>query len=158
MDVRVTKNVIEVYYNNLRVCSHPRLYGQSGQYQTTTEHMPEKHQMYLEWNSERFLGWSKSIGSSTETAIGAILASHKIEQQGYRACIGVLKLADKYGVDRLEKACHKALSYTPSPSFRTIDSILKTGQDKIQAAEESPQREDNSHAYIRGAEYYGRKK
>jgi hypothetical protein len=120
--------------------------------------MPEKHQKYLEWNSERFLSWARSIGAGTEIAIQAILSSHKIEQQGYRACIGVLKLADKYGNKRLENACHKALSYTPSPSFKSIDSILKTGQDKLQAAEDEPKREDNSHAYIRGAEYYGRKK
>jgi transposase len=158
MDVRVTSSVIEVYYNNLRVCSHPRLYGKPGQYHTITEHMPEKHQKYLEWNSERFLSWAKSIGTYTETTIRAILASHKIEQQGYRACIGVLKLTDKYGVKRLENACQKALSYTPSPSFKSIDSILKTGQDKIKAADVEPKREDTSHAYIRGAEYYGRKK
>jgi len=158
MDVRVTKNILEVYYNNLRICSHSRLYGKPGQYHTLTEHMPEKHQKYIEWNSERFLSWASSIGDGTEIAIRAILSSHKIEQQGYRACIGVLKLADKYGNKRLENACHKALSYTPSPSFKSIDSILKTGQDKFQAAEDEPKRENNSHAYIRGAEYYGRKK
>lgn len=155
MDVRVTSRVVEIFYNNQRVCSHPRVYGKPGQYSTIQEHMPEKHQKYLEWNEERFLSWAKSIGESTHTAVKAIFAAHKVEQQGYRACMGVLKLAERYGKERLESACKKALSYTPSPSYKVIDSILKSGSD---VKTEDHKSEDNSHAFLRGAEYYGRKK
>lgn len=158
MDVRVTGTTIEVFYSNHRICSHPRLYGKPGQYHTIPEHMPEKHKNYTEWNSERFISWAKSIGEYTKTAITAILSSHKIEQQGYRACIGVLKLADKYGVKRLEAACEKALSYTPNPSYKNIDSILKSGSDKLKALNKETKPVDESHSFIRGAEYYGRKK
>jgi hypothetical protein len=72
--------------------------------------------------------------------------------------MGVLKLGDRYGVQRLEAACEKALTYTPSPSYRNIDSILKSGSDKLepQTAELKPV--DESHSFIRGAGYYGRKK
>jgi hypothetical protein len=121
--------------------------------------MPDKHRQHTEWNAERFLSWAQSIGSSTKLAIASILSSHKIEQQGYRACIGVLKLADRHGAKRLEAACGKALTYTPSPSYKNIDAILKSGGDKAETQNLAAERQVNeSHSFIRGAEYYGRKK
>ena len=73
--------------------------------------------------------------------------------------MGILKLADKYGVERLEVACAKALSYTPNPSYKNIDSILKSGLDKIiTPKEENHQNSDEDYGFTRGADYYGRKK
>jgi len=158
MDVRVTSTIVEVFYNNLRVCSHPRVSGKPGQYRTIHDHMPDKHKAYTEWNAERFLSWASSIGENTKTVIGAILSSHKIEQQGYRSCIGVLKLADRHGAARLEAACEKALSYTPSPSYKNVDAILKSGSDKISAQPQKTKPVDETYSFIRGAEYYGRKR
>lgn len=158
MDVRITIATVEVFYNNLRICSHPRLHGRPGQYHTIPEHMPEKHKTYTEWNAERFLSWAKSIGENTNIVVGSILSSHKIEQQGYRACIGVLKLVDRHGAKRLEAACEKALSYTPSPSYKNIDAILKSGNDKTAPQKTAEKHVDDTHSFIRGAEYYGRKK
>ena len=159
LDVRVTAASVEVFYNSLRICSHAKHHGRPGFYKTIPAHMPEKHKAYSEWNAERFLTWAKSIGESTRIVISAILSSHKIEQQGYRSCIGVLKLADKYGAQRLEAACVKALSYTPSPSYKNIDAILKSGSDKTDSSKKSEKTAiDETHSFIRGAEYYGRKK
>lgn len=158
LDVRITTSAVEVFYNNLRVCSHPRHHGKPGHYSTIPEHMPDKHRHHTEWNAERFLSWAQSIGSSTKLAIASILSSHKIEQQGYRACIGVLKLADRHGAKRLEAACEKALTYTPSPSYKNIDAILKSGGDKAENQKPAERQVDESHSFIRGAEYYGRKK
>lgn len=155
LDVRVTSQTLEVFSENQRICSHARLYGRSGQYSTVTDHMPEKHKKYSEWNAERFVSWAKSIGVYTQTAIKAILAAHKVEQQGYRACMGV---SDKYGAERLESACRKALQYTPNPSYKNIDSILKSGQDRVEPPAEPVKSVDESYSFIRGAEYYGRKK
>lgn len=158
MDVRVTGSTIEVFYQNHRVCSYPRMYGRPGQYTTLPEHMPEKHKSHTEWNAERFISWAKSIGPNTKTVVTAILSFHKIEQQGYRACMGVLKMADRYGVQRLEAACEKALSYTPNPSYKNIDSILKSGSDQLAEQKAEAEPVDESYSFIRGAEYYGRKK
>jgi len=70
--------------------------------------------------------------------------------------MGLLKLADKYSVNRLESACKKALSYTPNPSYKSIHTIIQTGQDKI--AKEEPVNPENSSnfGFTRGADYYGR--
>ena len=156
VDVRITRQVVEVFYQNHRICSHPRLHGSEGQYSTSTEHMPEDHQKYLQWNGERFIAWAEKVGPQTAISIKAILASHKIEQQGYRSCMALLKLADRYSVTRLEAACARALSYTPNPSYKNISTILKSGQDKLC----SPRNETpvdtgmDHHGFTRGADYY----
>lgn len=162
VDVRMTRGVIEVFYNNHRICSHPRLHGRPGQYHTVEEHMPEKHKQFVQWNTERFLSWAQNVGPNTTVVIKAILAYHRIEQQGYKACMGVLKLADRYSLVRLEAACTKALSYTPNPSYQNINTILKSGQDKVLdevASTKEHQTQDGSstqHSFTRGATYYGR--
>ena len=157
VEVRITKSTIEVFYGGNRICSHIRLSGHPGQYSTIPEHMPEDHRKYTQWNAGRFLSWAQGIGENTVAVVGAILASRKIEQQGYKACMALLKLADKYSVGRLENACKRALSYTPNPSFKSIQTILATGQDKIS---EAPPASDTSSefGFTRGAEYYGGEK
>jgi transposase len=158
VDVRITHNVIEVFYNNHRICSHPRLFGRIGQYSTNEAHMPEDHQSYIQWNADRFISWAQNVGPNTAITIKAILSSHKIEQQGYRSCMALLKLADKFSVARVEAACKKAISYTPNPSFKSVKTILSTGQDKVTEEQSVKLKNDSSsYGFTRGAEYYGRK-
>jgi len=158
VDVRVTRQVIEVFFNNHRICSHPRLYGYPGQYSTMEVHMPPDHQAYVQWNADRFINWARKIGPNTEMTVRAILSSHKVEQQGYKSCLSLIKLADKYSVIRLEAACKKALFYTPVPSYKSVKTILSTGQDKIDNSSE-PATPDKAtpYGFTRGAEYYERK-
>ena len=163
VDVRVTDKTIELFYNNNRIASHRRLYGRKGQYSTITEHMPVSHQQYLEWNGDRFRKWAERIGNNTYRVIDGILISKRVEQQSYRSCMGLLKLADKYSVDRLEAACKRALSFTATPSYKSIKNILDTGNDKVvttdksqKVAEQSTASTQNIHALTRGADYYRR--
>ena len=132
VDVRITRLVIEVFFQSQRICSHSRLFGREGQYSTIVEHMPDNHQKYLQWDGQRFIAWAKNVGPNTVIVIRAILTSHKVEQQGYRSCMALLKMADRYSVIRLEAACTRALSYTPNPSYKNIITILKSGQDSLQ--------------------------
>ncbi len=158
VDVRLTRQVIEVFYHNQRICSHHRLHGQEGQYSTVTEHMPNDHQQYVKWNGERFIAWAAKVGPHTAIAVKAILASHKVEQQGYRSCMALLKLADRYSIPRVEAACARALSYTPHPSYKNITTILKSGQDRLQnppAVDPSSGPDSDDHGFTRGADYYG---
>lgn len=157
VDVRVTTHIIEVFFHNHRICSHPRIHGREGQYSTVTEHMPQEHQQYLQWNAERFVRWAQHVGPSTEVVVGSMLHTHKVEQQGYRACMALLKLADKYSLERLETACAKALSYTPNPSYKNINTILQSGQDKIKEVvpEASKIKNTEDYGFTRGAAYYG---
>jgi transposase len=156
VDIRSTSRTVEVFYNGLRICSHPRLTGYPGQYQTVDEHMPPKHRKAGDWNGERFISWAQTIGANTAEVIRSVLAGYKVEQQGYRTCMGILKMADKYGRERLESACSRALSYTPHPTYRNLSAILKSGQDRVAHSKIA---DDNiaveQHGFIRGAKYYG---
>ncbi len=156
VDARITDKTIEVFYSHNRIASHRRLYGRKGQYSTIVEHMPEDHQKYLEWNGDRFRKWAERVGNNMHMVINAILTSKRVEQQTYKSCMGLLKLADKYSVDRLEAACKKALSYTATPSFKSIKNILTTGQDKSQVEPDKTESTYNNHGITRGAGYYGR--
>jgi len=154
VDVRLTHNVVEIFFDNNRVCSHVRLYGRKGQYSTQEAHMPPNHQQYIKWDGDRFRKWAAKSGENTVKVVNAILAGHKVEQQGYRACMALLKLGDQYSAQRLENACIKALDYSPHPSYKTIQLILKSGQDKI-GLETSPP-EPSPHGFTRGSEYYAK--
>jgi transposase len=154
VDVRITKNTIEIFFQQRRIASHPRLKGRVGQYSTTELHMPEDHQKYLTWNKERFLSWAKTIGPNTLRVTEAILESFRVEQQGYRSCMGLLKLADKYSITRLENACQRILMFTTRPSLKNVKNILVTNQDNI-VYEEPKEKPQNKHGFTRGAQYYG---
>lgn len=158
VEVRLTPNVVEVFYHNNRISSHKRLYGPPGQYSTIEAHMPADHQQYLKWDGNRFIEWADKIGINTVITVKSILASSRVEQQGYKSCMGLLKLADKYSVERLEAACKRALSYTPHPSYKMVKNILTTGQDKV--TNEPSSHQDHSdpdhYGYTRGAGYYRR--
>ena len=158
VEVRITDKVVEIFYNHNRIASHRRLYGRKGQYSTVTEHMPTDHQKFLEWNGDRFRSWAERIGTNTYNVVNAILSSQRVEQQSYRSCMGILKLAEKYSAQRLETACKIALSYTATPSYKSIKNILAAGKERIdqelQASENAATH--NKHAITRGAAYYRR--
>jgi transposase len=157
VNVRITDKIIEVFYNHNRIASHKRLNGRKGQYSTIIEHMPPDHQKYLKWNGDRFRNWAKKIGSNTYLAVDAILTSKRVEQQAYRSCIGLLKLADKYSETRLETACEKALSFTATPSYKSVKNIL-TASKKEKFDGKNNKTVHNQHGITRGANYYGGKK
>jgi transposase len=155
VDVRITSNVIEIFFHNHRIASHMRLKGRPGQYSTITEHMPENHQKYLYWNSERFIQWAEKIGPSVSIVVKAILDSHKVEQQGYRSCMALIKLTDKYSINRLENACAKVLSYTPRPTYKNVQTVLKTGTDKLMEKQKPKKKKvESDYGFTRGAAYY----
>jgi len=119
--------------------------------------MPENHRKFLEYNTESFLDWGKKVGHSALILVKHFFNMHKVEQQGYKSCASLMKLADRYGTERLENACIKALSYTPSPSLKNISTILKNGQDKmavVKASSSASSKESSKYGITRGAFYY----
>jgi transposase len=155
IDVRMTRNTVEVFSDGERICSHVRLYGRSGQYGTQESHMPKAHRQYAKWDGDRFRRWAEGIGANTAAVVETILSGHKVEQQGYKACMALLKLTDKYEPERLDAACGVALSYTPRPGYKAVQTILKSGMDKTR--EEAPaDHTPSAYSFTRGAGYYER--
>lgn len=156
VDAKATDTAIGIFYNHNRIASHHRLEGRTGQYSTVTGHMPEGHQKYLEWNGDGFRKRAGRIGINAYTAANAILASKGVEQQAYRSCMGLLKLAEKYSDALLEAACKKALSYTASPSYKSVKNILVTGSGKLASKTADTKATQKAHGITRGAGCYRR--
>ena len=112
----------------------------------------------LEWNGDRFRKWAEGIGENTAKVIDAILRSKRVEQQSYRACMGLLKMVDKYSPTELEKACETALSYTQSPSYKSVSNIIAASKDKADSSSEDEKSTtpNNSKGITRGTGYYRR--
>lgn len=153
VDVRITDTTVEIFYKNNRIASHRRMYGRPGQYSTVTDHMPEDHQKYLEWNGDRFRKWADKIGVNTYKVVDALLTSGRVEQQSYASCMGLLRLSEKYTPIKLEAACARALRYSNSPSYKSIKNLLLAMKDEPDV---HPEKEEKSSPYgiTRGAGYY----
>lgn len=154
VNVRLAKYTLEVYHDGVRISSHARLHGYHGQYSTSADHMPPKHKQYSEWNGGRFRGWAAQIGPKTAVVIESILTRYKIEQQGYNSCRSLLKLADQYTPQRLEAVCAMMLQLAPMPTFRLIQSALKSGRDQVKKASANDAGQAPDGTFIRGPEYY----
>jgi len=151
LDVRYTDKTVEMLHKGKRVASHIRN-NSRGRHTTVKEHMPKRHQKYLEWTPDRFQRWARKIGPQTEALTDNLLRSRAHPQQAYRSILGILRLSKSYGDDRLEAACQRALHFN-ALSYRSISSILKNNLDKktpTTKTETTPVNHDN----IRGAEYY----
>ncbi len=118
------------------------------------EHMPEKHRRYLQYNADGFREWAEQVGTSALIVVNTFLTMHKVEQQGYKPCASLMRLADQYTAQRLENACAKALSYTPNPSLKNITTILKSGQDKVPKPSGGNPSKSASYGITRGASYF----
>jgi len=151
VEARVTRNVVEIFYGGARICSHVRNYDRHDKYSTQEVHMPPKHQQYVKWNGDRFRNWAAKIGPQTASVVEAILIGHRVEQQGYRTCMALLKLSENYSPERLEAACGKALTYTPRPNYKYVQTILRTGQDKQDVPAPAS---TSKFGFTRGADYY----
>jgi len=151
VEARITRNVVEVFHAGTRICSHVRNYDLKDKYSTQDSHMPPKHQQYAQWNGDRFRRWAAKIGPQTVSIVESILTGYKVEQQGYRTCMALLKLSEGYSPERLEAACIKALSYTPRPSYQYVQTILRSGQDKQDVPVPAPA---SKFGFTRGADYY----
>jgi len=103
VDVRITAGTLEVLFRNKRVASHPRSHKKGG-YSTLSEHMPERHKKYLEWTPARIIRWAGETGQNTQRLVSEIMASRVHPQQGYRSCLGIMRLSKSYGCERLEAA------------------------------------------------------
>jgi transposase len=158
VEARLTVRMVEVYLRGERVASHVRRY-QRGGFTTVAEHMPKAHQKHLEWTPSRLIHWASTIGAQTESLVRAILTERRHPEQGYRSCLGILRLARSFGRERLEAACARGMAIR-ARSYRHIDSILKRGLDRLPLPEQPATHASSAtpspivHENIRGGTYY----
>ena len=156
VDARFTSTIVEVYYKGRRLLSHRRRY--DGQPSTVAEHMPSSHRAHAEWTPSRLIHWAEKTGPATGRVVVGILKSRPHPEQGYRACLGLMRPGKRYGADRLEAACERA-DHLRAFSYTTVKNILASAQDRIAIERDgSAQDTTRTHENIRGGTYYAANK
>jgi transposase len=148
---RITARTVEVFYGGKRIAAHVRS-SSNRKHTTVREHMPSSHRRYADWTPERIRRQAGAIGRHTSALVEIILRERTHPEQGFRACVGILRLAKTYGRERLEDACNRALEIG-ARSYSSVNSILKNNLDRRRPAmpAEGPA---IAHDNIRGPTYF----
>jgi len=152
VEVRITSNTVEVFFKGQRVASHLICLGK-GRFRTEPCHLHPAHHSYREWTPEKLITWAQNIGPKTGELVHAILASRPHPEQGYRSCLGLMRLGRTYSSERLEAACNRALT-SRICSFKGVASILEKGLDQVPLPSCDQPIMIIKHANVRGPEYY----
>ena len=146
LDVRLTSTTVEVLHKGRRIAGYPRSYVAGG-FTTCHEHRPKSHQKNLGTPS-RIIAWASRKGPSTAALVAKILERRPHPEQGYRSCLGIIRLANRFSDERVEAASARALRCN-AIGYQSAKSRLDR-----QPLKEAPAYTPAEHANIRGADYY----
>lgn len=153
LDVRLTARTVEIFLRGRRIDSHARSYRRGG-FTTKPEHMPKSHREHAEWTPSRMIRWANKIGPETTALVSAILRDRPHPEQGYRSCLGILRLEKLYGRERLEAASARAVA-VGARSYKHVAAILK---HRLEGTPLPARRAANAnsvaHENVRGPSYY----
>jgi transposase len=152
IDVRLTASIVELFHRGARIASHARC-DVRGRHSTLDSHMAPAHQAVMGWNAPRLLEWAGRIGPHVQAVVQHVLNQRRHPQQGYRACLGILRLGKSFSDERLEAACDRAIAIG-APSYSSLKSILKHGLDQKRASTPAQTCLPLEHANVRGPDYY----
>lgn len=151
VELRYTSTSVEIFCKGKRVASHKRD-DTPAKHTTVEDHMPKSHQEYLKWSPSRIIRWAGNTGESTAIVVEAILKSRRHPEQGYRSCMGIMRLGKQFSDKRLEAACRRAVA-VGALSYKSIRSILEKGLDRVSLPNPEPQLPLDHHN-IRGSHYF----
>ena len=153
VEVRLSARTVEVFHHGKRVAAHIRNHSRGG-FTTDPAHRPKSHQRHLQWTPHRLILWAdKEVGPQCAQAVKLLLENKPHPEQGYRACLGIMRLARLYGVERLEASCRRAV-LLEACSYRSIKSILATSADRRPLPESEQPSAAVNHSNLRGKNYY----
>jgi transposase len=152
LEARYSERTVECFHKGQRVASHPRSH-LKGRHTTLPEHMPTSHRSYAEWTPQRLIRWAEKTGPATAGMVQTILERRAHPQQGFRSCLGIMRLGKSFGEERLEAACRRALTLGAC-SYKSIESILRQGLDRKAVPEQQELDLSLEHENIRGSDYY----
>ena len=152
VEVRATARTIEIFHQGKRIASHLRtakVYAAV----TDSEHRPAAHRAHLDWPPSRLIQWASTVGPQTQQVVETILQAQPHPEMGYRSCLGILRLGQRYPQPRLERAAERAL-LTGAVSYRSMHSILRHNLDQQPVNPPAEPRSVAGHDNIRGAAYF----
>lgn len=150
--ILASKSTVEIYHKGKRIAVHPRSQ-MKGKPTTLPEHMPSTHRFYAEWTPARMINWAQTLGNFVAQVVEKIMESKDHPEQGFRASLGVMRMGERFGKERLQAACQRAL-ILGFPTYRSIRSILETGQDQRPLPEKMNESPVQKHFNLRGPDYY----
>jgi transposase len=154
-DARVSTGTVEIWLRGKRVSSHQRSH-KKGRHTTNPAHMPASHRAHAEWSPSRLIRWATKVGPETATLVAQIIRDRPHPEQGYRSCLGIMRLGKQYGNERLEAACARAV-LVKARSYKHVAAILKNGIDRLPRPGEHKAANTNTtlaHDNVRGPDYY----
>ena len=152
VELRITGETVEIYAGQQRVAVH-RCSAIRGAHTTAADHMPASHRAHREWTPAKLITWGLSIGAACGSLVRWQMEHRPHPEQGYRACLGLQRLARQYGAQRLEAACARAMSIR-SPTYRSVNSILTRGMDRHPLPGTPARATPPAHENVRGPDYY----
>jgi len=157
VEVKLSDDLVEVYFNHMRVASHKRLYGKFGQLSTIRDHMPENHKLYVDQTPEAAFEWAESIGASTLNVVKYILDTSQTEKLALQSIFTLKKSERRYTKYEIERACKMIISMTKRPTVKIIQTILKSNKksDAEQEMKRKTENSENNFGFTRGSNYYG---
>lgn len=154
IEIRHTANTVEIFDKGMRVSAHARSFAAPGAFTTRASDMPDSHRRHAEWTPQRIERWAASeAGPHAARAVARIMADKPHPEQGFRSALGVIRLGKRYGADRLERACERALKHG-AVRYRSIENILKSGLDQQPLIDEARVIAMPRHPNIRGGSYF----
>ncbi|MEI2802561.1 MAG: transposase [Trichococcus flocculiformis] len=159
VDVRLSKDLIEVYFKEVRIASHKRLSGETGQFSTFSEHMPDNHRLYLEHTPEKNLEWAKSIGTNMGVFAEALLKNSS-EKRALNQLMSLRSIGKKYSKEELDLAAQNLLLASSNPTVSVFKTILQRNKKREKEKDNGTLTEhqtDNNYGFVRGAGYFGGK-
>jgi transposase len=149
VEARITAKSVEIFHHSKLVATHLRSLRRHRP-STVPDHMPSSHRRYRDWTHERIRREAAAIGDDAAALMDLILRSRPHPEQGFRSCIGILRLEKRYGAERLDAACARALALG-TRSYTSVAAILNNRQDRKQTEADRP---SLVHENIRGPGYY----
>jgi transposase len=153
VEVRITATGVEIFHDGRRVAVHMRSFRKGG-FSTDPGHRPKAHAEHLEWTPSRIIRWAEKTGPKTAALVQHVMDDRPHPEHGFRACLGILRLGKRYGPERLEAACARAL-HIRGTTYRSVKSILEHGLDAEPL--DDPQTTldlPKDHPHLRGPDYY----
>ena len=147
--LKIYSTSVKIYHNQQLLCEHATVGTRPGAYSTNEDHLPEESKHFGKWNSTRYLEWARRIGPNVHIVISRMFDQGP-EQQYYRRVHAILKMADTYSDQRLDKACHYALERSTHPNFKLIKQLIESSITQS----DSNTSTQNEQSYLRGADYY----
>lgn len=157
VEVKLSDDLVEIFFNHMRVASHKRLYGKFGQLSTIRDHMPDHHKLFVDQTPEAAIAWAEGIGPSTLNVVQYILAASQTEKLALQSIFSLKKSERRYTKYEMERACKMILSMTKRPTVKSIQTVLKNNKknDAEQELKRQTEISENNYGFTRGASYYG---